>query len=125
MADYSSVSTSIQSLYDKIEQNGNQRDGLLKRLKTALQDLFDTLGPQLGAGDGELQAVIDQCRQSCQEFEQSVERFSENPKTDFKDWSKVGFRESNLRLFMDIIDNYRSTIWVGRLHMSVRISRLL
>jgi len=120
---------SIRSLCDTVKSFQN-RNNTLRRLQAKLQDLatiLDSLVQVINADTSVLTLLggpIDRCKETCNEFEQSIKKFHGKSKTGLLDWSKLEFMRGDINDFIDTIEGYKSTITVGlgTINLSVAIS---
>lgn len=109
---------SVKSLSETVSRFKG-RDKTLQRLQDELQGIIGVLNSLKEVAHEEasistlLQGPIDRCSEVCQEFEQSMESFSQKTKAGFRDWAKLEFMKGDINEFIDTISGYKSTIAVG------------
>jgi hypothetical protein len=118
MAVVTAAIQSTQSLCETIKRL-KDRHITLRRLQNELQDLTKVLGLLAQETSAEtsifelLRGPIDRCSQVCGEFKQSMEAFSQNPKTGTRDWTRMKFMRGDINDFTDVVAGYKSTISIG------------
>jgi Fungal N-terminal domain of STAND proteins len=110
--------TSVSALHEAVKRY-KSRDKTLVRLQGGLLDLVTILNSLQATADSEtpvwtlLKDPVDRCAQVCQDFEEALKKFSGKSKTGLKDWTKMEFMRGDIREFIDILADYKSTISIG------------
>ncbi|OQE13490.1 hypothetical protein PENFLA_c047G07749 [Penicillium flavigenum] len=129
MAVVTAAIQSTQSLCETIKRL-KDRHITLRRLQNELQDLTKVLGLLAQETSAEtsifelLRGPIDRCSQVCGEFKQSMEAFSQNPKTGTRDWTRMKFMRGDINDFTDVVAGYKSTISIGVCTITIDTNRV-
>ncbi|KAL3433241.1 hypothetical protein BDV09DRAFT_113190 [Aspergillus tetrazonus] len=126
------ITTAIQSanaLKDtvrRVKEHGKE----LGRLQHEPQDLSETLSilRQVGGIDAsvlaDLQRPIERCNQSCQEFEDLINKHSTQSTPGFRDWAKLRFMGGDIDRFINALAVHKSTISIGLDQITMRSSKV-